>query len=300
MKKIYYEREKIEQFVKDEIKNKFGDDDFTSINYYDLTKKDKQEWLEEYNKNLNYFHYIFNLGENGKVYLWNRFNSDFTGKEFPYDKNDFSEEELAFLKKASAVNRNDGVRNINKPIFTERLKLAPLSGDDVLFLRAKLKEGGVKEFENYTSVPYSEELVEYFFCDFPLIFGIYLEERIVGTIGFTEMRNPGLFNLEFYIVPEHRGKGYLQEALTKLLEFAFAGKLIVQEETIYDNVYEEVAAQINFIRISIRDNNERVVHLVKKFGASFDGRDRYATKLSDGYHDMLLFTIVNPNFKDRK
>jgi len=85
--------------------------------------------------------------------------------------------------------------------------------------------------------------------------------------------------------------------LTKLLEMAFSDQLIVNEETMYENVYQEAIQPIYFVRIATRDDNERVAHLAKKFGASFDGRELYESKVSDGYHDMLLFTIVNPNYK---
>lgn len=295
MKSMYHERHKIEQAVEKAIEDKFGSVDY--MTRYDLLKEKKQDSLEEYQKYLNYFHYAFNLGENGKIYLWTRFNANLIGEEFPYDEADFSAEEIAFLKKASAVKQGDGFCNINKPIYTERLKLARLSDEDIKTLRARLKDGGVEDFEIYTDILYSDEAVEHYFYDLPLMFGIYLDEKIIGTIGFTEKRNPELFNLEFYVLQEHRGKGYLQEAMAKLLDLAFSDKLVVNEETLYDNIYVETVQPIYFVRIATRDDNERVAHLAKKFGASYDGKELYASKVSDGYHDMLLFTIVNPNYK---
>jgi len=171
MKSLYLERQNIEKNVEKAIEEKFGSVDY--MTRYDLEKSKKQDCPADYQKYLNYFHYAFNLGEEGQIYLWSRFNADL-GDDFPYDKADFSAAEFAFLEKASSVFQGSGFTNINKPIYTERLKLAHISDEDIKILRTKLKDGGVADFELYTDIEYSDEAVEHYFYDLPLMFGIYL------------------------------------------------------------------------------------------------------------------------------
>jgi len=307
MRKFLLLRRRIRNEVEKLIEKEFEDD----WNYsFSITKENKIEDPEEYENNLRVFHFVFSSAENGKIYLWNELNRNYSNAEFPYDEGDFSEEELAFLRKASVVPQGsvDSYKNNNKPFFTERLELSPIkSEEDSEFLWKDLVNSGVSEFEKTTCTPFYDvggygaddgDRDRSYFCDLPLIFGIYLEGKIIGTVGFFSLwENSDKYSLVFYLIREQRGHGYLREAIDKLLELAFSRQLVIKTEKLYGNVFETIAPQINFVGIYLADHNENEINLAKEIGAVYDGKDSFLLKLSDGYHDLLNFTLVNPNFK---
>lgn len=65
--------------------------------FYSLQYKEE---FEEYDKNLKIFKYLFSLGDESRIYLWNTIASSFLFDDIykNIERNDLTKEEFAFLK----------------------------------------------------------------------------------------------------------------------------------------------------------------------------------------------------------
>ena len=112
----------------------------------------------------------------------------------------------------------------------------------------------------------------------PLFFDIQLEELIhvrgeihyggsVGYIGLND-RGEGVFDLELYIYPKFRRRGYAAEAVEVLLDAAFHEKL--QRGAAADQT-----VAVKKVIASVRAENEAIVALIEKAGFLANESDAY-------------------------
>lgn len=292
MKNAYYERERIIEKIGGIVEKNFC---WTGLLFrYDISKEAKGNDRELYDKGLKVFHYAFSLGKKGRIYLWHTLHDEKVTDESAFDKSNFNDEEWNFLMKAFKFVPYP--KNINAPIFSERLELLPLNyGDDIVNPFVREVEDCERQESEGRNI-YSKRKHDFYGGD--LFFGIYLKGNIIGVIGLDYcLENTELYHLSCYIQKAQRGNGYATEVLKKLIEVAFGQGLKEHEETLYNGIFEKVTAVINVISVSVMDKEEAAIHTLKKLGFKCDGRVRYRYRSYDGYHDELLFSLVNPNFK---
>ena len=136
-------------------------------------------------------------------------------------------------------------------------------------LRQELTTAG--EFESYYGVKCTPETLAMIDLNKPLFFDIQLEDIIVehargeihygdsvGYIGLSD-QGKGVFNLELYIYPKFRRKGYAAEAVEVLLGAAFHGELQRDEAA-------ERTVTVKKVIVSVRAENETVTALIGKMG----------------------------------
>lgn len=118
-------REKYDKIAEEKYGSKFH---FYSLQY--------KEEFEEYDKNLKIFKYLFSLGDEARIYLWNTIaiSSLFDDIYKNIERNDFTKEEFAFFENINNTFKElktkyneiyNGVININGAFETERLVLKP-------------------------------------------------------------------------------------------------------------------------------------------------------------------------------
>lgn len=146
----------INKEITNQIKVKFGADASFWMPYLTLKKG------YDYELNLNIFHYTFNLGDDGKTYLWNEYiicQCELS----QFCETDFYNDELLFLKsieqaKHDAINKYGSFTNkinINKPIETNRLILKAFDKESSLVYDNYFYKNQ-DEFKKYYRLKYDE------------------------------------------------------------------------------------------------------------------------------------------------
>ena len=146
----------INKEITNQIKVKFGADASFWMSYLTLKKG------YDYELNLNIFHYTFNLGDDGKTYLWNEYiicQCELS----QFCETDFYNDELLFLKsieqaKHDAINKYRSFTNkinINKPIETNRLILKAFDKESSLVYDNYFYKNQ-DEFKKYYRLKYDE------------------------------------------------------------------------------------------------------------------------------------------------
>jgi len=256
---------------------------------------------EDYYNSLKTFKYLYSLGGEAHTYLWNDLwyncNSDSA-----YDKSDFTENEIAFIQSmaetysvfTSKYGKNYSSRtNINAKIKTSRLTLSPYN--DALDKEYRdYFSNNQAEYEKY----YLSEYDEYTFYVFnsqirPLSFAILSKDtnEFIGSVAINMIRSDCVYNIEYYIIPEFRRRGYAEEAVSALIDAAKNKKLYILQETIKDGVYEEVPADIKCIEAKTNTDNEASIRLVKSLGFRLMGKELYHRKLRDTYFDAEVYDL---------
>ena len=252
---------------------------------------------EQYENDLKCFRLLFHHPDPAyKMALWNGLHV-FYGL---VKEEDFTAEELEFLKKASEASRNrcdpDCV-NVNKPIKTERLCLCSPNEEDLLNYHMHLKNDG--DFTMFTCLKYSKEIVEMFSLEGPFTFAIQekVSGKMIGYIGLkweeTFAGKSDVAKLEYYIFKEYRGKGYAKEAVLAICRRAFDGKLYELQETNYKNIYRKKKAKFELIRASIRNDNIPSRRLVEACGFSHSGTLHRDFVVENKYHiDKEIYELI--------
>lgn len=290
------EEETINKYV-DEILNKELGYKFWASDLFDIDKKD-----DEYYKSLNAFKFLFNKDDKCMTYLWNELWYYAISMEI--DINDFSKEEVLFVnsiknyylentkKYGSNYTCN---KNINKSIETENLILKPYDSDlNKLYLNY-FKENQ-QEFVNYYYADYDDNYAKRLCSqdDSKLAFAIFLKKDniFIGSIALNMLRSNCVYNLEYYIIPEYRKKGYAFEASSKLISMAKNKELIILEETIKKGVYKESFVDIKCIELKINTINEASIKLAKKLNFIYSGKMLYCYQYKNNNYDGYIYDYL--------
>lgn len=293
------EREKLNKKYDNIVEEKFRELFFSARNLFDVQDKGKS-----YYKTLEMFKYFFLQGEEAQMYLWNKLHTyvDSDGLE-TIDKNDFSADELQFLDSIDQACKSRrqkygetfaGNVNINKPIATERLILTPFDRN----LSSAYVEYFVQnkaEYEWYYNKEYDEDTIRWS-CDplfYKLSFAILLKDtnEYIGDVILMPYNTDVLYNIEYFIMPEHRHKGYAYEAVQQLLDEVVNDRLIVLEETVREGVFVETAPNIKCIVATIRADNATSIKFIEKLNFNKDGILKYHCKLYNKYYDYHVYTL---------
>ena len=130
-------------------------------------------------------------------------------------------------------------------------------------LRQELTASG--EFESYYGLKCTPKTLAMIDLNKPLFFDIQSKDTVelnygesVGYIGLNDL-GEGVFDLELYIYPKSRRKGYAAEAVEVLLDAAFHEKL--QRGAAVDQ-----AVAVKKVTASVRAENQAIVALIEKAG----------------------------------
>ena len=295
---VWKEKRNIENKIKEKLAEKNPDYRFDP---YDLTKIDNKD--EDYFKALESFKYLYHLGGDAHIYLWNEmwlwFNN---GPEI--DETDYTKEELDFIRNIAKLYSKESEKygeyyntnqNINVQLESSKLLLKSYNED----LNNKYQDFFSNNHNEY-ELFYGKEFDDYELrrcCNQafrPLGFAIIdkANNEFVGSIALELMRSDCLYNIEYYILPKYRKNGYAYEAVTILIEAAKNNKLKKLEETIKEGVYEVKAANIKCIEARISDDNIASISLVKKCGFELMGRLPYFDKVRDVDINALQYDLM--------
>ena len=246
---------------------------------------------DTYKPTLEVFKYLFSMGEECKIYLWEKFFYVVDVEESieRVEKNDdFTEEEKQFFRYIYQANENSFIPgNINKDIETERLILTPFNEE----LNNKYIDfliNNSKEFENYYQKDYVKIDIKNGCGQLykPLSFAILLKDtrELIGSVALTEKFTQGVYNLEYIIFPDYRRKGFVYEAVSTLIDKVKNKELLVAEETLRRRVYNNITPNIVCVVANIRENNIPSLSLIEKLGFTFDGKTPFAFYTKGQYH----------------
>lgn len=281
---VYEKRKEIDKEADGELESKFSVD----FNIRRLSKNYKIRFQKDYEIALKCFKYLFSLGGDYLIYLWNRCFVFFLSGKIGYGIDaivieDYSLKEQEFIKEVYHVfQHNSGnndpfdpcSRNINGSFFSKRLRLEPYS-DSTRTAYLSFFHNHKEEFEQYSGVEHQEDEIEK--CYDPikryLLFAMVEKDTgtFVGSVGLDPIDLPeGKFNIEYFVFPEHRKMGYAKEALCMLIGLARKKKLNILYETIRDGLFKIGPADIRMIHAETRSDNEASKHLLKSLGFSFE------------------------------
>ena len=124
-----------------------------------------------------------------------------------------------------------------------------------------------------------------------------MEKDTKEIVGYVALKRTcdflGAFNLEYFIFPEYREKGYASEALSMLIKKAFAGELVEKMESIRENVLERKLSVFDIIYIRTKSTNIASKLLAEKLGFTFDGINKKGFVCPDRemYCDELIYSL---------
>ena len=173
------------------------------------------------------------------------------------------------------------------PIKTPNLSLAYLSDDaaDTIYqaiMKDKVAWHNLYHFSQNNAEGFSK--VKTIFNDRyrnilrPMFYGIYhLSESKspIGYISLTETdrseKGESILNLEFFIVRDHRRKGYAEEAARYLLMSLYSGQQIRYEKTEMLDIYTPVTIQPAIVLAYCHKENSASSRLLESIGFIHDG-----------------------------
>ena len=251
---------------------------------------------ESYGDDVKKFKLLFNNGY--EAVLWNSLIHNIFLESL--NKTDFTNEEWNFLTKVSNEDeyKTYGKENLNPEIETERLILSLPTEER----REKIEEffnSNPEEFFEYVGHEY-EPGACFGLLEFRISHLFYLIEKdskeLIGYIAFKgECDFIGVYNLEYFILPKFRKKGYASEALKILIEKAFIGDLIEARETILENILEIKNAIFDIIYIKTKHTNQASIALAEKLGFAYDGKIKKGYLFPDRElcFDELIYSLEN-------
>jgi RimJ/RimL family protein N-acetyltransferase len=111
------------------------------------------------------------------------------------------------------------------------------------------------------------------------MFRVELEGKLIGEVSLKSIR---WFNrkaqVSIVIAPEHQGKGYGEQALKAIMEYAFLRM----------NLYRLEAEVIEY--------NRRAQKLFEKLGFTFEGKLRQAKYFEGKYYDILRYGMLRTEY----
>lgn len=111
--------------------------------------------------------------------------------------------------------------------------------------------------------------------------GITCKENgvFIGTIGFSNINmddNSG--ELGYVLNPDYHHRGYMTEALTRILEFAFG------------------TLSLHRVQLRIMEGNEDSVKLAEKMGFVYEGRLRDSILCKGSYRTVLYYSMLEDEY----
>lgn len=267
---------------------------------------------ELYKKTLNIFHYVFSLGEEGKIFLWNKF-AYLVDLFDQINKEDYSNEEIELFNDLAKVSEGNFLKygtydqrvNINKEFESSRLSVKPYD-EDLSFLYNEYFHDNKDEYENFYGAEYGTEygekgdsIVDLRVSRRPLGFALVLKdsEEFIGSVAIADI-NKCLYNLEYFIKKEYRNRGYAKEACKALIEKIKSKELKVLEAPIKEGVFDEVAPDIRCLKIFASKENVASRSLALSLGFEYAGTLLFEKEFKGNYIDeVVYYMVINDNRK---
>lgn len=275
---------------------KFG----SQFHFYSLQYKEE---FEEYDKNLKIFKYLFSLGDEARIYLWNTIaiSSLFDDIYKNIERNDFTKEEFAFFENVNNTFKElktkyneiyNAVININGAFETERLVLKPCDESSNNIMREYCKKN-LNQFKDLYKIDIFNEnkLPVGVGCSSKLKFSIFLKDsnELIGTIELDDCICEVKYVLKVFIFDKFRGKGYATEAIKTIVNKAMKKELSVLDDTIRHYVYEKVALDIKCIEVYVDENNVAANKVLEKCGFKLTGKNYYARHYKNAYFNDNIY-----------
>lgn len=175
---------------------------------------------------------------------------------------------------------------------TERLlmRLCHMEDAEDIFAYAKDPEVGPNAgWQPHQTIQDTQEILSVWIDNKELIFAIVLKEtgKVIGTLGIEQDGQrqgvPGVRSLGYVLGKEHWGKGYMTEAVTAAISYAF-----------------EVLG-LELLSVNHYPCNTRSKRVIEKCGFHYEGTLRRATKLSDGrILDHCCYSMTAKEYAERK
>lgn len=272
----------------------------SKFHFYSL--QDKEEF-EEYDKNLKIFKYLFSLGDEARIYLWNTIaiSSLFDDIYKNIERNDFTKEEFALFENVNNTFKElktkyneiyNGVININGAFETERLVLKPCDVSSNNIMREYCKKN-LNQFKDLYKIDnFNEnELPGGVGYSSKLKFSIFLKDsnELIGTIDLDDCICKVKNVLEVFIFDKFRGKGYATEAINAIINKAMKNELFFLDDTMRHYVYEKVALDIKCIEVYVDENNVAASKVFEKCGFKLAGKNYYAHHYKNAYFNDNIY-----------
>lgn len=173
---------------------------------------------------------------------------------------------------------------------TVRLVLRQLTARDVKFIYDLFSlEETNRHVENppVKDMAEAREIYELYCKPKPHLFRLGIELRatgkLVGTLGLygIDMENKRA-TLGYDLLPEHWGKGYMAEACSALLDYAF-GEM-----------------GLNRVQASAEPENTRSIRVMERLGFTREGLARQLDFYKGAFHDDALYSVLSSEWKARR
>lgn len=281
--------------------NKIAEEKFGSnFHFYSLQHKEE---FEEYDKNLKIFKYLFSLGDEARIYLWNNIalSSLFDDIYKNIERNDFTKEEFAFFENINNTFKElktkyneiyNGVININGAFETERLVLKPcdVSSNNIMREYCKKNLNQFKDLYKIDNFNENELPVGVGYSS-KLKFSIFLKDsnELIGTIDLDDCICEVKYVLKVFIFDKFRGKGYATEASKAIVNKAMKKELSFLDDTIRHYVYKKVTLDIKCIEAVVDENNVAANKVLEKCGFKLAGKNYYAHHYKNAYFNDNIY-----------
>ncbi len=276
--KVEEQRENLRKNAEEVYKKRYPDRYYSSYGFFDQDNSYCKDEIEV-------FKYLFTIKDDKiNMFLWNDlYKSNGHCNKDEINLSDFSEEEKYFIYSVLDKYRENiskyGILSIDGFLYSEgtninsfetsRLILCPWS-DETHLKYTSFFENNINDYELYYGKDYYKSEVQNncFGCYDRLGFSVLLKEtkELIGSVALRLMRNDAVYNLEYFIFPEFRRKGYAFEAVSALIEKAKNNELLILEETVKCGFFEKVNPKIKSIEVKIAEYNTRSMGLIRKLG----------------------------------
>ena len=181
----------------------------------------------------------------------------------------------------------------NLPVLqTERLLLRPMTDADLCDVNEYMSRGEVSRYLRWTphlnlreTKGYLEFLQKRYRKGLHADWGIVLQEngKVIGNCGFTSVDITNeCCELGYVLSPDYWGKGYMDEALSAVLDVTFR-KL-----------------EANRAVLQILEGNEASVRFAVRNGFRFEGREVDALMVKGIYRTLLRYAMLKSEYEEKK
>ncbi|SFS65833.1 GNAT family N-acetyltransferase [Marininema halotolerans] len=180
---------------------------------------------------------------------------------------------------------------MNKPIFLqgERLYLRPISEDDSERYFLMMFNQETRRFTG-SQRSFTKEQIQRYIADqshdssrLLLLIALKEDHSVIGDIQLLDI-DPLNRNCYLRISlddPRHQGKGYGNEAMKLMLDYAFG------------------ILNLHRIELNVYAYNDRAIRLYEKLGFKKEGVQRDALFYDHTYHDSIIMSMLEDEYRER-